>query len=84
MTQRRVISGGAIAVMALLAACDSNDDKDVAAPPPPVVVVPPPPENAFGANFGTAFRAGPNDPPRDVADGDIIALSFTENARPVG
>ena len=47
-----------------------------------VVVAPPPAaapfEDQFGASgFGVGFRAGANTDPRDIAPGDILALSLT-------
>jgi hypothetical protein len=83
MTKRGGLSAGSVLITALLAGCDSSN-KIEAPPPPPATVAPPPPEDAFGTNFGEAFRADPNSEPRTPADGDIIPLSFTEDARPVG
>jgi hypothetical protein len=79
-TNRR--SAGSLLLLGLLAGCGSDGMKTPAPPPPPVAATPP--EDAFGANFGAAFRADPNSAPRTPVDGDIIALTFTENARTVG
>jgi predicted small lipoprotein YifL len=65
------------ALGATLAACGSkgnNGDQ-----PPPVVVTPRQ-EDQFGANFGTAFRRDPNTDPVNVADGDVVPLSLTNEA----
>lgn len=61
-----------------LAACGSNSDNSAPPPPPPTTVVQ---EDAFGAVFGTAFRADANGIPIEPKDGDIIPLTLT--AEPV-
>ncbi len=79
MSNHRI--AGSLLLLGLLAGC-GTDSVEAPPPPPPVVVAPA--EDAFGANFGAAFRADPNSTPRTPADGDIIALTFTENPRAVG
>lgn len=78
--------GGVFLVAATLAGCGGDNNQAAAPPPaPPVVVAPPPQENAFGANFGTAFRASPNAAaPATPADGDIVPLSLTTDPVNVG
>lgn len=68
----------------MLAACSGSDNNAGAPAPPPVVVAPTPQENAFGANFGTAFRAAETAPPVTPADGDIVPLSLTTEPVRVG
>lgn len=67
-----------------LAACGGGNDSAMAPAPPPVVVTPPPQENAFGANFGAAFRASETAAPVTPADGDIVPLSLTTDPAKVG
>lgn len=67
-----------------LAACGGSDNNATAPAPPPVVLAPAPQENAFGANFGTAFRAAETAPPVTPADGDIVPLSLTTDPIKVG
>jgi hypothetical protein len=66
-----------------LSACGSSNNP-TAPTAPPVVVVPSAQENAFGANFGTAFRASNTAAPTTPVDGDIIPLSLTTNPVNVG
>lgn len=66
-----------------LAACGGSNNSAMA-PAPPVVVTPAPQENAFGANFGAAFRASENAAPVTPADGDIVPLSLTTDPAKVG
>lgn len=77
--KRTLIIGTALLLLAgSLSACKSGN-KDVAVTPPPT-----PPakfEAQFGANFATAFQGAPNSEPKDVAAGDVIAVSPT--AEPV-
>lgn len=70
-------------VTTALSACGSSSN-NTAPPAPPVVVAPTPQENAFGANFGTAFRAASTATPIVPADGDIIPLSLTTEPVKVG
>lgn len=80
----RITRAGLIALAtATLAACSSNESA-TAPTTPPVVVAPPPQENAFGANFGTAFRAAETAAPVTPADGDIIPLSLTTEPVKIG
>ncbi len=67
-----------------LAACGGSNDSAMAPAPPPVVVTPAPQENAFGANFGAAFRAPDTAAPVTPADGDIVPLSLTTDPAKVG
>ena len=60
-----------------LAAC--GNDKKVEQPgvvmPPPVAKT----EDAFGTNFGIAFRAAPHTEAKDPVAGDIIPLTLTRD-----
>lgn len=69
--------------MLALTACGGGD-KSAVAPAPPVVVAPAPQENAFGANFGAAFRVPDTGAPVIPADGDIIPLSLTTEPVKIG
>lgn len=60
--------------LSTLAACGGGADNTTPPPPPPTTVVQ---EDAFGAVFGTAFRADANTTPIEPKDGDIIPLSLT-------
>lgn len=75
--------GAALPLLLLLAVAGCDDKKKDPPTPPPVVVVPPA-EDAFGTGFGTAFRASPNSDPRTPADGDIVPLTLTQDAKSVG
>ncbi|GGE02969.1 hypothetical protein GCM10011529_06770 [Polymorphobacter glacialis] len=77
MNDRIYRIGFVLLATATLAACGDNGAGPAAPPPAPVVVPPAPQENAFGANFGTAFRASDTATPITPADGDIIPLSLT-------
>lgn len=67
-----------------LSACGSNNSSPSAPTAPPVVVAPAPQENAFGANFATAFRASDTAAPILPVDGDIVPLSLTTEPAKVG
>ena len=76
--KRTLIMGTALVLLAgSLSACKSgNKDVAVTPPAPPAKF-----EAQFGANFATAFQGAPNGEPKDVAAGDVIAVSPT--AEPV-
>ena len=40
-------------------------------------------EDQFGIAFGNDFRADPNSEPSPVADGDLVAISFTTEPVPI-
>lgn len=70
------------AVVVPLTACgDSDKMDDVGAAPPPSATPPPAPATAavetLGAGFAGIFRSNSESEPRDAADGDIVAVSFT-------
>lgn len=76
--KRTLIMGTTLLLLAGgLSACKSgNKTVEVTPPAPPARF-----EAQFGANFATAFQASPNSEPKDVAAGDVIAVSPT--AEPV-
>ena len=84
MTNRTYKLCGLVLAAATLAACGGNKGGDTSVTPPVTVVTPPPQENAFGANFASAFRAPTTAEPIVPADGDIIPLSLTTEPSPVG
>lgn len=67
-----------------LAAFGGSENMGPATAPPLTVVAPAPQENAFGANFGTAFRAPETATPVTLADGDIVPLWLTTNPTAIG
>lgn len=83
MTNRIYKLCGLMLVAAMLAACGGKGG-ETSVSPPVTVVTPPPQENAFGANFASAFRAPVTAEPIVPADGDIIPLSLTTDPTPVG
>ena len=84
MTNNVVRAALVLAAAGTLASCGGNSNTAAAPPPPAVVVAPAPQENAFGANFGTAFRAAETAAPIMPADADIIPLSLTTDPVKVG
>lgn len=83
MNKRYVLIGSTLLASIALTACGGSNNASAPAAPP-VVVVPPPQENAFGANFGTAFRAADTAAPITPASGDIIPLSLTTEPASIG
>lgn len=84
MTKNIVRAAMVLAAAATLAACGGNSNSAAAPAPPAVIVAPAPQENAFGANFGTAFRAAETAAPVMPADADIVPLSLTTEPVKVG
>lgn len=84
MTNRIFRAALVLLATGTLAACGGNDNNAAAPAPPSVVVAPTPQENAFGTNFGAAFRAAEIAPPVTPADGDIVPLSLTTDPVKVG
>jgi hypothetical protein len=81
----RIIRAGLIALAATtIAACSDTKETATAPAPPPIAVTPAPQENAFGANFGTAFRTSETAAPVVPADGDIVPLSLTTDPARIG
>ena len=82
---KRICQIGLLALAAsTLAACGGSKNIGTATAPPVTFVAPAPQENAFGANFGTAFRAPQKATPVTPADGDIVGLSLTTNPTTIG
>ncbi len=83
MTRRIILTGSILLATTALTACGNSNNASAPATPP-VVVAPAPQENAFGANFATAFRAADTAAPIVPADGDIIPLSLTTEPAKIG
>jgi hypothetical protein len=71
---------GVLALGGFLSACfGGGGGKKMTTPTTPIAAAKF--EDQFGAKFGTAYRAGANTEPTDVAAGDVLAVSPT--AEPV-
>lgn len=73
-------AGFAITLAAGLSACGSGGS---APTPTPSQTTSARFEDQFGIAFGNDFRASPNGEPSPVADGDLIAISLTDEPKPV-
>ena len=64
------------ALAGAMAACSSSPSSTATATTPPVTNTTAQ-EDQFGTAFGTDFRASANSEPANVSDGDIVAVSTT-------
>lgn len=82
---KRICQIGLLALAAsTLAACGGSENMGPATAPPLTVVALAPQEYAFGANFGTAFRAFQTATPVTLADRDIVPLWLPTNPTAIG
>ena len=78
---QRALLGTALAMP--LAACGGGGSTSASTPATPPVVAQTAQEDKFGLPFGKDFRADPNTDPTPVSDGDIVAVSLTDDPIPI-
>ncbi len=82
---KRICQIGLLALAAsTLVACGGSKNMGIATAAPLTVVALATQENAFGANFGTAFRAPETATPVTNVDGNIVPLSLMTNPIAIG
>ncbi len=82
---KRICQIGLLALAAsTLVACGGSKNMGIVTAAPLTVVALATQENAFGANFGTAFRAPEAATPVTPVDGNIVPLSLMTNPIAIG
>ena len=76
MSRPNIIVGFVLLIGTSLAACNRQSGDDVSANDP-FAATSARPEDQFGKEFGKAYRADPNSPPRIVTENDVAPVSLT-------